>query len=139
MNLHSSSLSEEEYRALAEFRYHLRRYLHFSESALRSFGIQPQQYLLLLAIKGLPVDRQSTVSTLAERMQIANHTLVELVDRVETAGWVRRTRDPVNNRRVLLSVTPSGEALLERLSILHRMELLSTGPQLVTALQRLIR
>ena len=139
MNQHTSSLSEEEYRALAEFRYLLRTYLHFSEQAIRSVGIRPQQYLLLLAIKGIPVDRQPTMSILAERMQLAPHTLVELADRVEKAGWVNRSPDPLNKRRVLLSVTPTGEAILERLSILHKMELRSLGPQLVMSLQRLIR
>jgi|SRR5579871_221354 DNA-binding MarR family transcriptional regulator len=138
MNQHPS-LSEEEYQALAEFRYLLRSYLHFSETAIRSMGLRPQQYLLLLAIKGMPKGREPTMSMLAKRMQLAPQTLVELADRVEQAGWVSRRRDPQNNRRVLLSITPTGEAILERLSILHKMELLSLGPQLVTSLQRLIR
>lgn len=136
---HSSSLNEEEYQALAELRYLIRAYLHFSEQAIRAIGLRPQQYMLLLAIRGLPQDRQPTMTTLAERMQIAPHTLVELADRVEEAGWVSRSPDPQNKRRVLLSITPTGEAILERLSLLHKMELLSLGPQLVTALQRLLR
>ncbi len=81
MNQHPS-LSEEEYQALAEFRYLLRSYLHFSETAIRSMGLRPQQYLLLLAIKGMPKGREPTMSMLAKRMQLAPQTLVELADRV---------------------------------------------------------
>jgi O6-methylguanine-DNA--protein-cysteine methyltransferase len=63
-------ISLAEYRALAEFRYELRRFLHFSEQAARAVGLEPQQHQLLLAIKGLPAGRLASIGELAERLQI---------------------------------------------------------------------
>jgi len=71
-----------EYQSLAEFRYQLRRFLHFSEQAARSVGLEPQQHQLLLALKGLPYGRPATVSELAERLQIQHHSTVELINRM---------------------------------------------------------
>ena len=51
-----------EYLSLAEFRYQLRCFLHFSEQAARAVGLEPQQHQLLLALKGLPQGRIATVS-----------------------------------------------------------------------------
>ena len=52
-------LAEPEYLALAEFRYQLRRYLRHMEDATRLLGVNPQQYQLVLAVKGLPQGRGS--------------------------------------------------------------------------------
>ena len=75
-------ISMAEYQALAEFRYQIRRFLRFSEQAARATGLVPQQYQLLLALKGLPNGRKATISELAERLQIKHHSTVELIDRL---------------------------------------------------------
>ena len=54
-----------DYQTVAEFRYRIRRYLRFSEQAARAAGLEPQQYQLLLALKGLPAGKQSTIGVLA--------------------------------------------------------------------------
>ena len=79
-------ISITEYQALAEFRYELRRFLRFSEQAARAAGFEPRQHQLLLAIKGLPEGKQATISALAERLQIAHHSTVELIDRLVERG-----------------------------------------------------
>ncbi|HZD08106.1 MAG TPA: hypothetical protein VE176_07655, partial [Candidatus Limnocylindrales bacterium] len=71
-------LSEPEYLALGEFRYQLRRFLRNMEEATRQSGANPQQYQLILAIKGLPKDLEPTITNLAERMQLNHNSMVEL-------------------------------------------------------------
>ena len=127
-----------DYRALAEFRYQIRRFLHFSEEAARGVGIEPQQHQLLLTIKGLPVAVRPTVRKLSERMQLQHHSTVELVDRMERAGLVMRHRSENDRREVLVAATAKGDRLLRRLSVHHQIELRNSGPVLAQSLQRLI-
>jgi DNA-binding MarR family transcriptional regulator len=130
-------ISAAEYRALAEFRYEVRRFLHFSEQASRAVGLEPQQHQLLLTIKGLPEGRLASVGDLAERLQIQHHSTVELVNRMVERGLIERQRDEQDQRRVLVSLTPYGEEVLKKLTLLHRTELRSTGPSLVSVLNEL--
>ncbi|MBZ5504144.1 MAG: MarR family transcriptional regulator [Acidobacteriia bacterium] len=130
-------LSEPEYLALGEFRYQLRRFLRHMEEATRLLGANPQQYQLVLAIKGLPRDVVPTISQLAERMQLNHNSMVELVDRCEENNLLRRTRSASDRRQVTLSITPDGEALLRKLGVAARLELSDSGPILVDAIQRL--
>jgi DNA-binding MarR family transcriptional regulator len=127
-----------DYQALAEFRYQIRRFLHFSEQAAREAGLEPQQHQLLLALKGLPEGRKATISELAERLQIQHHSTVELIDRMVERDLVQRSRDDEDQRRVFIKLTPQGEEVLRKLSLLHHTELQTTGPTLVQALNRLI-
>lgn len=127
-----------DYRALAEFRYQIRRFLRFSEDAAREAGVEPQQHQLLLAIKGLPEGSRPTVRVLAERMQLQHHSTVELMDRMERAGLVTRHRSEEDRREVLISPTPKGERLLRELTVFHQDELRNSGPALAQSLRRLI-
>jgi DNA-binding MarR family transcriptional regulator len=127
-----------DYKSLAEFRYQIRRFLRFSEDAARGAGVEPQQHQMLLAIKGLPDGEHASVRTLAERMQLQHHSTVELVDRMERAGLVRRQRAEQDRREVLVTATPKGERLLRELTLHHRDELRDSGPELAQALWRLI-
>jgi DNA-binding MarR family transcriptional regulator len=130
-------LTEPEYLALGEFRYQLRRFLRNMEEATRLLGANPQQYQLVLAIKGLPKDMEPTISHLAERMQLNHNSMVELADRCEEHNLLRRTRSASDRRQVSLSVTPEGEALLRKLGVAARQELRDAGPTLVEAILRL--
>ena len=136
----SALLNDREYVALAEFRYQLRKYLRHMEEEARGKGHHPQQYQLLLAIKGLPPPRVPTVSVLAERMQMNHNSLVELADRCEQRGFIRRIRSSGTDRRkVTLAITPDGEALMRQQAVASRQELQNVGPILVMSLQRLLR
>lgn len=123
------------YTALADFRYEIRRFLSFSESVARAAGIEPQQHQALLVIKGRPLGSETTVGDLAERLQLRHHSTVELSRRLEAKGWIRRTRRGSDRREVQLVVTPRGDKLLTKLSLLHRNELRTAGPRLIRALQ----
>jgi len=128
------TISSAQYRSLAEFRYELRKFLAFSERAARAAGVEPQQHQLLLAVRGLPKDARPTIRTLAERLCIQHHTAVALVDKLEDRGLLERERSTEDRREVLLRLTSAGDAMLSRLSALHREQLRSVGPQMVAAL-----
>ncbi len=127
-----------DYTALADFRYEIRRFLNFSETAARAAGIEPHQHQALLAIKGLPASQIATVGVLAERLQIQHHSAVELTNRLESKGLIRRSRGQADRREVLLRLTLRGEKLLQGLTLSHRAELQLAGPKLVAALESAI-
>jgi DNA-binding MarR family transcriptional regulator len=127
-----------DYTALADFRYEIRRFLNFSETAARAAGIEPHQHQALLAIKGLPASRIATVGVLAERLQIQHHSAVELTNRLEAKGLIRRSRGQADRREVLLELTLRGEKLLQELTLSHRSELQLAAPKLVAALESAI-
>ncbi len=131
-------LNVSDYQALAEFRYQIRKFLRFSERAVREAGLEPGQYQLLLAIKGMPEEVRPRIQELADRMHIQHHSTVELINRLERGGYVRRQRAQEDRREVLLELTPKEEKVLEELALHHREELRSAAPSLVAALQRVM-
>src|SRR5437764_5031856 len=128
-----SELSQSEIRELAELRYQLRKFLRHREQQLRAAGLHPQQYQLLLAVKGLPDNVRSTPGVLAERLQIRHNTVVELVDRCEMKHWLWRVENALDRREVLVFLTPQGNKTLEKGSAALRDELEQTGPALLAA------
>jgi DNA-binding MarR family transcriptional regulator len=134
-----SELTKQNYAALAEFRFQIRHFLHFSELRARGAGIEPQQYQLLLALAGMAEDAEPTVGYLAERLLVKHHSAVELVDRLERLGFVQRATNPKDRRGVLVSLTEAGAQVLDELSTSHREELDRTGPKLAEALRRIMR
>ena len=117
--------SKIDYETLARFRYHLRRFLRFSEEVTQRNGVTPLQYLLMLQIKGFPGREWATVAELAERLQAKHHGVVSLVSRCEAAGWVQRMASQNDKRCVEVRLTLAGEACLHQLARLHRDELRS--------------
>ena len=138
MKKSKDDISLSDYRALAEFRYQIRCFLHFSEQVARKAGLESQQHQVLLALKGISQEKQASISYLAERLQLQHHSTVELVDRLAERGLVQRRRDETDQRRVLVDLTLRGEEILRELSVHHRTELQSAGPALVKALEALI-
>jgi DNA-binding MarR family transcriptional regulator len=132
-------LTLSDYQALAEFRYQIRRFLHFSEQVVKKAGLERGQYQLMLAIKGMPTGIRPRIRELATRMQIRHHSAVELVNRLEAGGFVHRARAQDDRREVLLALTPKGEKVLSELALHHHDELRSAGPDLVTTLRRIMR
>jgi DNA-binding MarR family transcriptional regulator len=119
----AGEFSKADYEALARFRYGLRLYFRFSERAVRLVGLTPQQYQLMLAIKGFPGREWGTVTELAERLQSSHNSVVGLIDRTEALGLVRREQGTEDRRQVFIRLTASGEAKLEKMAAQHRREL----------------
>lgn len=126
----SPTLSKKHYEMLAALRHALREFLRFSRDAARSTGIPPQQHQALLAIKGYPEREYVTIGELAERLQLRHHSAVGLVDRLARRQLVRRVPVKEDRRRVHVSLTAKGEALIERLSAIHLAELREIRPKL---------
>jgi DNA-binding MarR family transcriptional regulator len=133
------SLALEDYQDLAEFRHQIRRYLRFSDTAVRDSELEPRQYQLLLSLKGLPPDTRPRIGELAEQLQVQHHSAVELVDRLERSGYVRRQRGTKDRREVMVYLTPAGERVLRELVLHHRSELFSKGPDLIETLRRVLQ
>lgn len=123
-------LTKADFEALALFRFGIRQYLRFSEQAVRGDGLTPQQYQLLLALKGFPGREWATVSELAERLQLRHHSVGELVNRAQSQDLVTRASDPTDARVVRVELTRRGQRALARLSALHRDELRRMGTAL---------
>jgi DNA-binding MarR family transcriptional regulator len=134
-----SNLSANEYLALAEFRHQLERFLQRRRRAAQRAGLQPKQYQLMLAVKGTPKGRRPTIGEVAERLQIQNHSVVELVDRLEKRRYIERQRDDDDRRVVHLNLTPTGEAVLHKLVTLSLSELRTEAPALLRALTSVLR
>jgi DNA-binding MarR family transcriptional regulator len=92
---------------LADFRYALRRFLHFSEQAATNVGLTPQQHQLLLQIAG--ASEAPTIAFLAERLALRHHSVVELIDRCEEAGLILRRRAAHDRRLITLDLTYASE------------------------------
>ena len=133
------ALAATDYQALAELRYQIRRFLHFSEEAARDAGLEPRQHQLLLTLKGLPKGVRPRIGELAERLQIQHHSTVELVNRLAAGGYVRRQRGGEDRREVLLALTLKGERVLRELTLHHKMELRTQGPILLAAMRNVIQ
>jgi DNA-binding MarR family transcriptional regulator len=131
-------ISTTEYQALAELRYRIRKFLNEGDEVAREAGLEPQQYLLLLLIRGLSDGKAATIQTLAERLALRHQSVVELIDRMEIHGYVRRTRSREDRRHVLVSILPRGEKLLERVARHRLSELRSTGATLVNAIRAIL-
>jgi DNA-binding MarR family transcriptional regulator len=128
----------QDFQALAEVRYNIRRFMRASEEILGPAGLKTQQYQLLLHIKALTNDKSATIGEMADRLQIQHHSTVELVDRMAARGLIKRRRGSEDRRQVMLELTPKGEKVIREMAYLHRNELRQTGPALVTALRKVI-
>ena len=116
-------LTDDDYKALLEFRSTLRRFLHWSGSEARRAGLTPTQHQVLLAIRGHGDGRGPTIGDLAEWMMLRHHSAVELVDRVERAGLAKRISKDGDQRLVRVRLSAKGHRKLEELSRAHIEEL----------------
>jgi len=133
------NLDVAQLQRLAEFRFHLRRFLHVSQAELERMGLHSQQYQMLQCVGGMPEGTAPTIANVAERMLLKHNSTVELVDRTIAQGLLRRVGDEADHRRILLRVTPQGERILAKLAEFHTRELEQTGPELVRALDGIVR
>jgi DNA-binding MarR family transcriptional regulator len=131
-------VTESEYRALGELRYLIRRFVQEGDVTAKELGLEPQQYLLLLAIRALPPGQEATISALANRLSLRHHSTVELVDRMEAHGYVKRVRGREDRRQVLVVLQPHGAKLLEKVVEQRMIDLRSNGRALVSAISALL-
>jgi len=131
-----AAVSDPLLQTLAEFRYELRRFHHFSEAAAREADLEPQQHQLLLQVAGAPAGTAITIAYAAERLGLKHNSAVELVDRCGREGLIVRAVDAADKRRAILRVTRKGNQVLARLTRDHARELNERAPLLVRTLKR---
>jgi DNA-binding MarR family transcriptional regulator len=129
------SLTNADYQRLAELRYGLRSFLHWSAEQAKAAGLTPTQHQLLLAVRASLQERGPTVSDVAAVLLIRHHSAVELVDRAQEAGLIVRERDPDQQSMVRLRLSAHGAAKLASLSELHLRELAQLAPTMRALLE----
>ena len=134
----ASRLKETNYRSLAEFRYRIRLFLADSEETARVAGLEPEQFQLLLAVRGMPEGDAAAVQHLAARLLVKHNTAVERIDRLARMGLLRRLHSHADHRVVFVELSARGKKLVEKLSRQHMQELLRSGPELIAALTKVI-
>lgn len=135
----SRAVSKNEYEALAEFRYQLAGFLRRRRRAAQDAGIEPQQYELLLAVKGLPPDKKPTIKQIAEQLALQHHSTVELTTRLVHRGLVKRQRSKEDRRSVLLSLTRDGQRAMDQVVQYSLDQLRQEAPDLLKTLARLVK
>lgn len=135
----SRTVSRAEYQALAEFRYQLAGFLRRRRSAAQEAGMEPQQYELLLAVKGLPPDKKPTIKQIAEQLRLQHHSTVELTTRLVNRGLVKRERSREDRRSVLLSLTKEGQRAMDHVVQYSLDQLREEAPSLLKTLARLVK
>jgi DNA-binding MarR family transcriptional regulator len=123
-----TELSQEDYERLLAFRTGLRKFMHWSETRARDAGLSPAQYQLLVAVKGH--GQPPTVGELAGYLLLKHHSAVELIDRAEDAGLVKRAGDVADGRVIRVVLTELGEDKLRMLAPVHLDELRRLAPVL---------
>ena len=131
----SERLKDGDYRRLLELRDGLRRFLRWSEDSARAAGLTPAQHQLLLAVRGS--GSPPTIGEVADHLLLRHHSVVELVDRAEQGGLVRRRPDSDDHRVVRVELTAQGARHLAKVAVLHRDELRRLADELGPLLQGL--
>jgi len=91
----------------------LRRILRATEfnarALARAAGLTPSQIIILRTIKSM---ENVSPGTIAKEASITQATVTALIDKLERRGFVKRTKDSVDRRRVIVSITAEGEGAL---------------------------
>jgi DNA-binding MarR family transcriptional regulator len=138
-DLTGDAVSDADYKALATFRYALRRFLRHSHEAAAAAGLETQQYQALLAIRGRGTDALMTIGDLAEELQIRPNSAVGMAQRLDERGFITRTRGETDRRRVFITLTDDGRKVLAQLAAAHKAELIRAIPAFDVLLQQLAK
>jgi DNA-binding MarR family transcriptional regulator len=130
-------LRAEDYKALAAFRYAMRKFLRFSKEFLAGANLTPEQYEALLAIKTRGEGPGLNIRDLSERLQVKHHTAISLLNKLVDRKLVSRKRGLKDRREVKIKLTTLGDATLARLAEIHRREMRSRSSEMIEALRRL--
>ncbi|HET6908724.1 MAG TPA: MarR family winged helix-turn-helix transcriptional regulator [Mycobacteriales bacterium] len=125
-----TTVGEPDYSALLAFRTALRRFNRWSEAQAAAVGLTHAQHQLLLAIKGHEDPLGPTIGDVADYLLLRHHSTVELVNRAQAGGLVKREKDGQDGRVVRLRLTPTGDERIRQLTQLHIDELSQLEPLL---------
>jgi len=119
--------TDTDYQSQAAFHHALRRFMRVSEENARATGLTPQQYLLLLAVRGHPSYPGVPLIAIAEYLQLGQSAISLLMTRAvnhrvndQRAPLLVRRYAVNDRRRALIALTPEGEEILTRVMIENR-------------------
>lgn len=78
---------------------------------LDELGLTYTQYIAIVA---LWEDDNQTVGSLGEKLFLESNTLTPILKNLESMGYLRRQRDPKDERQVVVSLTDAGRSLREK-------------------------
>ena len=78
---------------------------------LDKVGLTYTQYIAMVA---LSEDDGQTVSVLGEKLFLESNTLTPILKKLEQTGYIKRQRDPADERQVRVSLTSAGRKLIEQ-------------------------
>ncbi len=134
----ASRPTESNYRSLAEFRYQIRLFMADSDETARSAGLEPEQFQLLLAVRGMPQGSSATIQRLASRLLVRHNTAVERIDRLARMGLLRRSHSSKDHRVVFVELSARGKRIVEKLAHKRVQDLRRYGHELIAALAKVI-
>lgn len=76
---------------------------------LDELGLTYTQYIAMVALSD---EDDQTVKALGEKLYLESNTLTPILKKLESEGYIRRQRDPADERQVRVSLTPAGRRLL---------------------------
>lgn len=83
------------------------------EESLSPLGVNVTQILTLYTLHSLyPSGEPACQRELAEEVGCSGGNMTQVLDQLESRGFVRRLRDPQDRRYIRVSLTPAGEELL---------------------------
>jgi DNA-binding MarR family transcriptional regulator len=132
-------VSDSDYLTLAAFRAALRKFLRTSEELAHGLGLTPQKHQAMLAVRGFPGDQPPSIGELASKLHVRHNSAVGLITRIEKEGYVKREKSKQDQRRIHVRLTPKGQAVLDKLTEAHRIELRHIGPEITRLLKELTR
>src|SRR5689334_21402490 len=87
-------LTESDYSRLLSVRTRLRVFERWSADRAAEYGLTAAQHQLLLAVRGHDDPRGPTIGDVADYLLLKHHSTVELANRTQELGLIRRTGDP---------------------------------------------
>ncbi len=130
-------MNATDFETLAAFRHQVRKFLRFSKDLLSEEDLTPDQYQALLAIRAASGKGKLSIRDLAEQLQVRHHSTVGIVDQLVFRGAVVREVASDDRRKVLLTLTPKGEAVIDRLAPPHHRELSRLCPEMIATLEQI--
>lgn len=99
---------------------------------LEELGLTYTQYITIIAV--WEEDNQ-TVSSLGEKLFLESNTLTPILKKLEEMGYLRRQRDPADERQVRVGLTKAGQRLREKALNPKLMEATKLTPEEFSKLQ----
>jgi MarR family transcriptional regulator, organic hydroperoxide resistance regulator len=102
---------------------------------LEELGLTYTQYITVIA---LWEEDNQTVSGLGEKLFLESNTLTPILKKLETMGYLRRQRDPADERQVRVRLTEAGRRLREKALDMDLVEASGLAPKEFSKMQNAI-